>query len=56
MKQKKLNTQKQTKLTAHTCPNCWGYQEYGGICIKSMYFKSLGWIQDYFNKFLNRKR
>jgi|GEM_PF-6462492 len=54
MKQNKLNNKKQDNLSLESCPNCWGYQEYGGICIKSIYTKSLGWIQDYFNRFLNK--
>jgi hypothetical protein len=56
MKQENLSAERQIELSSKACPNCWGYQEYGGVCIKSMYTKSLGWIQEYFNKFLKNHR
>lgn len=52
----KTNSKHLKSTFLNDCPNCWGYQEYNGLTFKSVFHKSTGWIQEYFNKFLNNKK
>lgn len=54
MKNSNVNSKKLKANFINECPNCWGYQEYNGKFIQNIFHKSIGWIQEYFNKYLNK--
>ena len=58
----KKGTKEEQKTPEGYCPNCWGYEEYGGHFYESVKNENfdafnkeskVGWVQDYANKHLS---